>query len=155
MQRSHVIVTSYVFRNGNVDFERLQKLVSMIGKEHLVLDLSCRRYEDGYYIMTDRWQKKTQVCLTGETLEELRSYCDEFLIHAVDVEGRQSGVEKELLTFLGQNVSCPITYAGGIHNQEDLFYIESCGAGKIDFTIGSALDLFGGSLAYKNMLKYR
>ena len=155
MGASHVIVTSYVFRNGNVDFERLQKLVSMIGKEHLVLDLSCRRYEDGYYIMTDRWQKKTRVCLTGETLEELRSYCDEFLVHAVDVEGRQSGVEKELLSFLGQNVSCPITYAGGIHNQEDLFYIESCGAGKIDFTIGSALDLFGGSLAYKNMLKYR
>lgn len=155
MGASHVIVTSYVFRDGTVDLRRLEKLTSLIGKEHLVLDLSCRRYEDGYYIMTDRWQKKTDVCLDQETLHMLRGYCDEFLIHAVDVEGKQGGVEKELLSFLGQHMDCPITYAGGIHDQEDLFFIESCGAGKLDFTIGSALDLFGGPLAYRDMLKYR
>ena len=152
---SHVIVTSYVFRNGAVDFERLKALSALTGKDRLVLDLSCRRYEDGYYIMTDRWQNKTNVRLTTETMLMLQDYCDEFLVHAVDVEGRQNGVERELVSFLGHENICPVTYAGGIHSMEDLAYLESEGQKRLDFTIGSALDLFGGNLVYQDMLKYR
>lgn len=155
MGASHVIVTSYVFRNGILDYDRLKKLVSKVGKKHLVLDLSCRKYADGYYIMTDRWQKKTQICLNEQTVDDLRNYCDEFLIHAVDVEGKQNGVERSLISFLGQLSECIVTYAGGIHGREDLEYIEKLGNGQLDFTIGSALDLFGGSLPYKDMQNYR
>lgn len=155
MGASHVIVTSYVFRNGAVDFERLKALSALTGKDRLVLDLSCRRYEDGYYIMTDRWQNKTNVRLTTETMLMLQDYCDEFLVHAVDVEGRQNGVERELVSFLGHENICPVTYAGGIYSMEDLAYLESEGRKRLDFTIGSALDLFGGNLVYQDMLKYR
>lgn len=152
---SHVIVTSYVFREGVVDYDRLKSLSRQIGREHLVLDLSCRRYEDGYHIVTDRWQNKTKELLCAETMEHLHEYCDEFLIHAVDVEGRQEGVERQVVSLLGECAPCPVTYAGGIRSQEDIDYIESAGCKRMDFTIGSALDLFGGAIPYKNMLKYR
>jgi phosphoribosylformimino-5-aminoimidazole carboxamide ribotide isomerase len=148
MGASHVIVTSYVFRDGIVDFERLAALSSQIGRGHLVLDLSCRRYEDGYYIVTDRWQKKTKEKLTKETMEHLREYCDEFLIHAVDVEGKQQGIEKKVISMLGEWQTADVTYAGGIRSMEDLEYIKEAGKGHIDFTVGSALDLFGGKLPY-------
>lgn len=154
MGASHVIVTSYVFKNGVIERDCLKRLSSLVGKEHLVLDLSCRRYEDGYYIMTDRWQNKTDVLLNAETMQMLEEYCDEFLVHAVDVEGKQGGVEKELVSFLGKSSSCPVTYAGGIHDWEDIHYIEGCGNGRLDFTVGSALDLFGGNLPYVQMRQY-
>ena len=148
MGASHVIVTSFVFREGMVDYERLKALSSLIGKEHLVLDLSCRRYEDGYYIVTDRWQKRTTECLNAENMEKLLQYCDEFLVHAVDVEGKQSGIDQEVIRILAEDIRCPVTYAGGIHSLKDLEFIQSAGHGKIDFTIGSALDLFGGTIPY-------
>lgn len=149
---SHVIVTSFVFRDGMVDFQRLKQLKSLIGKEHLVLDLSCGFYGDDYYIVTDRWQNVTKERLNGETLQHLSEYCDEFLIHAVDVEGKSAGIEKNVIKILGNNYILPVTYAGGIHNYEDISYIEKMGKNLVDFTIGSALDLFGGSICYKDIV---
>lgn len=149
---THVIVTSYVFRQGRVDYDRLEALSRQIGKEHLVLDLSCRYIEDDYYIVTDRWQKVTQEHMTKETLEKLSRYCDEFLVHAVDVEGKASGVEKEVVRRLGEYQGLPVTYAGGIHEMEDIRWIKKAGNGKVDYTVGSALDLFGGNIPYRQLL---
>ncbi len=154
MGASHVIVTSYVFRDGQIDYDRLRKLSGQIGKEHLVLDLSCRNYEGTYYIVTDRWQKRTQKEFCQHTLEELAQYCDEFLVHAVDVEGKQSGIEKPVIQILAEADTRPVTYAGGIHSIQDLSYIKEHGQDRIDFTIGSALDLFGGSIPYQTMKQY-
>lgn len=146
---SHVIVTSYVFKNGTFHRENLEKLVSAAGKEHVVLDLSCRKKEDGYYIVTDRWQKFTDVRLTPEILDELAGSCDEFLIHGVDVEGKSSGMEKELVRMLAAWDGIPVTYAGGIGSLDDLERFREASRGRLDFTIGSALDLFGGSVPYE------
>ncbi len=150
---SHVIATSYVFRDGQVNFENLRRLVSETGREHLVLDLSCRKKEDGYYIVTDRWQKFTEVRLSHGVLDELAGYCDEFLIHAADVEGKASGIEKELAKMLGSWQGIPLTYAGGVGSYEDLELLKSLGQGRIDVTVGSALDLFGGPLSYRRILE--
>lgn len=151
---SHVIVTSYVFQNGGVNYERLNKLVRTVGKEHLVLDLSCRKKEDGYYIVTDRWQKYTKVKLEKKTLDEFADYCDEFLIHAVDVEGKAEGIEEELAAILGEWGKIPVTYAGGVHSFEDLEKLKKLGRGKVNVTIGSALDLFGGKMGFEEVLRY-
>lgn len=148
MGASHVIVTSFVFRGGMVDYDRLSSLSALVGSGRLVLDLSCRRYEDGYYIVTDRWQKRTEERLTVETMERLAEYCDEFLVHAVDVEGKSAGVDKSVTSILAAYRGRPVTYAGGIHSKEDISFLEREGAGRIDFTVGSALDLFGGSISY-------
>lgn len=149
---SHVIVTSYVFSDGVFRMENLEKLVHTIGREQLVLDLSCRKKEDGYYVVTDRWQRFTQVKVTPETLETLAGYCDEFLIHGVDVEGKGAGMETELVRMLGEWDKIPVTYAGGIGSLSDLEEFEKISGGKADFTIGSALDLFGGTIPY-NVVK--
>lgn len=151
---SHVIVTSFVFREGKVDFKRLQKLVSETGRERLVLDLSCRAREGRYWVVTDRWQRFTSTCVDEETIEELGAYCSEFLVHGVDVEGRMSGIEEDLVRLLGANCALPMTYAGGARSLEDLDRVESLGAGKVDLTIGSALDLFGGQVAYADVLAW-
>ena len=151
---SHVIVTSYVFRDGRIDYERLEKLLKEAGKEHLVLDLSCRRRGEDYYIVTDRWQKFTQVRLTEQALDELSGFCSEFLIHAVDVEGKAGGIEKELAALLGNWGKLPVTYAGGVHSYADLEELKRLGNGRVNVTIGSALDLFGGELAFEKVLKY-
>lgn len=148
---SHVIVTSYVFKDGTFHRENLEKLVKAAGKEHVVLDLSCRKKEDGYYIVTDRWQKFTDVRLTPEVLDELAGSCDEFLIHGVDVEGKSSGMETELVRMLAGWNGIPVTYAGGIGSLEDLERFREVGGGRLDFTIGSALDLFGGSVPYETV----
>lgn len=150
---SHVIVTSFVFRNGQLNYDNLEKMVRAVGKEHLVLDLSCRRKEGKYYIVTDRWQKFTDVVLTPEVLDSLSSYCDEFLIHAVDVEGKASGIETELVRMLGEWNGIPVTYAGGVGTFDDLERLKKYGKGKVNVTIGSALDLFGGSMSYEKVLK--
>lgn len=149
---SHVIVTSYVFSNGKIDYDNLKKIYSVTGKEHLVLDLSCRKKDNSYYIVTDRWQKFTDVAVNMEVLEELSQYCDEFLIHAVDVEGKNSGVEKQLAQLLGDFGTIPVTYAGGISGIDDIEIIRQSGKGKLDFTIGSSLDIFGGTLKYRDIV---
>lgn len=153
MGASHIIVTSYVFRDGMIYMERLKRMASLLGKEHLVLDLSCRYAGDDYYIVTDRWQKVTKVKMNQQTLEMLAEFCDEFLIHAVDVEGKASGVEKEVVRRLGERRLLPVTYAGGIHSLEDIDWIREAGNGFVDFTVGSALDLFGGTLPYQELLQ--
>ncbi len=149
---SHIIVTSYVFRDGMVDMERLKRLNQKIGKEHLVLDLSCRFVSDDYYIVTDRWQKVTKERMNRETLVHLAEYCDEFLVHAVDVEGKASGVEKEVVQRLGKDSVIKATYAGGVHSMEDIQWIREKGNEKVDFTVGSALDLFGGKIPYTSLI---
>ena len=152
---SHVIVTSYVFKNGEIQWENLENLCAAVGKEHVVLDLSCRKKDDKYYILTDRWQTFTNVVLDEAILEKLSGYCDEFLVHGVDVEGKASGIESELIEILSEETKIPVTYAGGISSLEDLEKIREIGKGKIDFTIGSALDLFGGKIPYQTIRNYR
>lgn len=152
---SHVIVTSWVFSDGQIDLGRLAELVSETGTEHLVLDLSCRRRGGDYFIVTDRWQKFTEVRITAETLAELAGYCDEFLVHAADVEGKCSGIEVDLVEMLARFTSIPTTYAGGVRNLEDLELINRLGGGRLDATIGSALDIFGGnSITYAEAVKF-
>ena len=151
---SHVIVTSYVFRDGCIHYENLHKLVRETGKEKLVLDLSCRMKNGNYHIVTDRWQKYTDVVLNHEILDELSSYCDEFLIHAVDVEGKAEGIEEKLVEILGKWNKIPITYADGVHSFDDLRRLKELGHDKIHVTIGSALDLFGGPMRFEEVLSY-
>lgn len=151
---SHVIVTSYVFQNGKIHYDRLQKLADTVGKEHLVLDLSCRKADGAYYVMTDRWQKFTQETVTAALLDELSAYADEFLIHAADVEGKASGIETELVKMLGSWGKIPVTYAGGVGSFQDLDTLRVYGQNRLHVTIGSALDLFGGTMAYEKVLEY-
>ena len=152
MGASHIIVTSYVFRDGMIDMGRLRQMSALIGKEHLVLDLSCRFAGDECYIVTNRWQMVTSERMNQDTLNRLAEYCDEFLVHAVDVEGKASGVEREVVERLGRERVLPVTYAGGVHSLEDIEWIRSAGNGFVDFTVGSALDLFGGPIPYKSLL---
>ena len=142
---SHVIVTSWVFQGGNVDWERLADLVKAIGRERLVLDLSCRRRGGNYFVVTDRWQKFTELTISKQTLKKLAAYCAEFLVHAVDVEGLCRGIDRELVKNLGEWSPIPAIYAGGANSLADLEEVTRLGRGKIDLTIGSALDIFGGT----------
>jgi phosphoribosylformimino-5-aminoimidazole carboxamide ribotide isomerase len=142
---SHVIVTSWVFREGRVDWARLHELVKAISKNQLVLDLSCRKRDGKYFVVTDRWQKFTELEVSAQTLQQFSTYCAEFLIHAVDVEGLCHGIDGELVQKLGQWTPLPMTYAGGANSLSDLEEVTRLGGGKVDLTIGSALDIFGGS----------
>ena len=151
---SHVIVTSYVFKDGKISYENLEKMVKSVGKEHLVLDLSCRKKDGDYYVVTDRWQKFTDMKLDLDALRELGSYCDEFLIHAVDVEGKAKGIETELVQLLAEYGEIPMTYAGGVGSFKDLDALRQYGKNYLDVTIGSALDLFGGTMEYEKVLAY-
>ncbi|MCR5667129.1 MAG: phosphoribosylformimino-5-aminoimidazole carboxamide ribotide isomerase [Eubacterium sp.] len=150
---SHVIVTSYVFSDGKINYDRLQELTKAVGKEHLVLDVSARKKGDDYYVVTDRWQKFTNEIICERFLDELSSYADEFLIHAVDVEGKNSGIEHELAQMLGAWGKIPLTYAGGISSMEDIDTIYRLGHGRINVTIGSAMDTFGGHLQLEEVLE--
>ncbi len=153
---SHVIVTSYVFKDGNIFMQNLKKLAGVTGRPGLVIDLSCRLKEDGsYYIVTDRWQKFTSVRLDESLLTELSGYCDEFLVHAVDAEGKADGIEENLALLLGKWNGLPITYAGGISSFDDLHKLKTAGNGKLDFTVGSALDIFGGSMDFNSVMSFR
>lgn len=153
MGASHVIVTSYVFTDGEIQYERLKKLSDVVGRERLVLDLSCRKRENAYYIVTDRWQKFTKQPLDSELLERLSSFCDEFLVHAVNVEGTKNGVDEELLALLSTESKVPVTYAGGIGTMQDIEAIRCIGENRVNFTVGSALDLFGGTLKFAEIAK--
>ncbi|KAL3642686.1 Phosphoribosylformimino-5-aminoimidazole carboxamide ribotide isomerase [Castilleja foliolosa] len=151
---SHVIVTSYVFKNGVVDFERLKELANAVGKQRLVLDLSCRKKGDRYAVVTDRWQKFTDVYLDQKVLDFLANYADEFLVHGVDVEGKKLGIDEELVELLGKQSPIPVTYAGGVTVMADLERIKIAGRGRVDVTVGSALDIFGGNLSYKDVVTW-
>jgi phosphoribosylformimino-5-aminoimidazole carboxamide ribotide isomerase len=152
---SHVIVTSWIFRDGRVEWERLKELVARIGKERLVLDLSCRRRGADYFVVTDRWQKFTEVILNRETLGRMAEFCDEFLVHAVDVEGLCRGIDVELVEKLAGWTPIPATYAGGAKSLEDLDTVTRLGKGRIDLTIGSALDIFGGTgVSYQECVEF-
>ncbi len=152
---SHIIVTSYVFHDGLLDRARLRDLKHMVGKKHLVLDLSCRWRDDGYYVVTDRWQKFTQLQISEPVLNELSAYCDEFLVHAVDVEGKCMGIDTRLLEVLATTIPVPTTYAGGVSTLSDLEQIRTAGQGRIDVTVGSALDIFGGTgLGYRDVVAF-
>jgi phosphoribosylformimino-5-aminoimidazole carboxamide ribotide isomerase len=152
---SHVIVTSWVFREGHVDWSRLGELVKTVGKNRLVLDLSCRRRGKKYFVVTDRWQKLTEVTISLDTLQKLAGSCAEFLIHAVDQEGLRRGIDRELVKQLGQWTPIPTTYAGGANSLADLEEVTRLGRGKVDLTIGSALDIFGGTgVKYDDVVKF-
>ena len=150
---SHVIVTSYVFKDGKISWKNLNRMKDTVGKENLVLDLSCRKKDGKYYIVTDRWQKFTEVIVTLETMEELGNYCDEFLVHAVDVEGKARGVETELAALLGAYRGNPVTYAGGVGSMNDIENLRKYGKDRLDVTVGSALDLFGGRIPFTELIK--
>lgn len=197
---SHVIVTSWVFREGRMDEQRLAELVKIVGKQRLVLDLSCRKHFKGtsleisvpplhepyapphpgplldfaeereeasqrsanseskcaeYLVVTDRWQKFTNLAIKRETLGNLAKFCAEFLVHAVDVEGLCRGIDKDLVSLLGEGSPIPTTYAGGASSLADLEEVTRLGRGRIDLTIGSALDIFGGSgVRYEDVVTF-
>lgn len=151
---SHIIVTSYVFKDGKVNFDNLEKLKKAVGKEHIVLDLSCRKKGEDYYVVTDRWQKFTDMKLSPEVFDRLSSCCDEFLVHAVDVEGKARGVEEKLARMLGEWGKITLTYAGGIGSFDDLDKLKTLGKGRLNFTVGSALDIFGGNMDFEKVVQY-
>lgn len=151
---SHVIVTSFVFKDGRINMENLERMRAAVGKERLVLDLSCRMRDGKYYIVTDRWQKFTDEAVDERILDMLAGYCDEFLIHAVDVEGKSQGIEKRLVRELGGwNKTVPITYAGGVGSYEDIRLLKELGGSRIHVTVGSALDIFGGELQLDKIME--
>lgn len=152
---SHVIVTSYAFRDGRVDADRLAALVKVVGKDRLVLDLSCRRRGDDYVVVTDRWQKFTDETVGEATLARLGRSCAEFLVHGVDVEGKRAGIEEPLVEMLGRWSPVPMTYAGGARTLADLDRVNVLGQGRVDLTIGSALDIFGGDVAYRDVVAWQ
>lgn len=144
---SHVIVTSWLFdAEGHFLPERLAAMSAAVGTERLVLDLSCRaRAEGGWVVAMNRWQTLTDLQVSAVTLRELASCCAEFLVHAVDVEGKCGGIDESLTVFLGENCPIPVTYAGGIESLATLKRIDELSGGRVDATVGSALDLFGGT----------
>jgi phosphoribosylformimino-5-aminoimidazole carboxamide ribotide isomerase len=152
---SHIIVTSWVFREGRVDWQRLDELVKTAGRNRLVLDLSCRKRGENYFVVTDRWQKFTELAISRNALQKLAKSCAEFLVHAVDVEGLCRGIDRELVEKLGEWTTVPTTYAGGANSLSDLEEVARLGQGRIDLTIGSALDIFGGNgVRYADVLKF-
>lgn len=152
---AQLIVTSFIFTDGEIRLDRLEKLFDITGRDRLVLDLSCRRGPDGkYYIVTDRWQKFTNTAITRDTLAFLSDFAGEFLIHAVDVEGKQAGIDTKLLGLLATDSPIPCVYAGGISSFGDIGEIERAGGGRIAYTIGSALDIFGGELSYGEVVAH-
>lgn len=142
---THVIVTSFIFEQGKLSLPKLHKLCQLVGKSQLVIDLSCRKIGNQWFVATDRWQTITDFEINTKNLEEISQYAAELLIHAADVEGLQAGVDEQLITFLSQHVNLPTTYAGGARNLDDLYQVAQLSSGKIDVTVGSALDIFGGT----------
>jgi len=152
---SHVIVTSYVFADGRINHERLTALVQAVGKHRLVLDLSCRSREGKFFVVTDRWQKFTDEEVNAALLQQLADSCDEFLVHGVDVEGLRQGIQEPLITLLGTHSPCAVTYAGGVHQLADLDRVKQLGNGRVDLTIGSALDIFGGAVQFADVVAWQ
>jgi len=151
---SHIIVTSYIFHDGKLDIERLVKLVQAVGKEHIVIDLSCRKRDGKWFVVTDKWTKFSDFEVNEASISYIEKFCDELLIHAVDVEGKRSGMQEELVKDLAQWTSIPTTYAGGVRSLEDLQKFKDLSDGKLHVTIGSALDIFGGDLSYREVVAF-
>ena len=147
-----VIMTSYIFRAGRVRWDRLERVAGRIGPHRLVLDLSCKSRDGEYFVMTDRWQTFTQLKISKRGLARLARYCSEFLVHAVDVEGKQAGVDSDLIVRLAECSPVSTTYAGGVRELADLQRVDELSGGKLDVTVGSALDIFGGTLAYRDVV---
>jgi phosphoribosylformimino-5-aminoimidazole carboxamide ribotide isomerase len=154
MGASHIIITSFVFPDAKFSYERIKELIKITGKDRLVLDLSCRRRGNDFFVVMNKWRTFTDVKVTAETLKQLSNYCDEFLVHSVDVEGKKAGINVELLKILSEALVVPITYAGGITSMADLELIKEAGKKMIDFTIGSALDIFGGTIEYAKVVNW-
>lgn len=154
---SHVIVTSYVFRDGRINMDNLRALTENAGREHVVLDLSCRKRDGLYYICTDRWQKFTDTALSPALLRELSAYSDEFLVHGIDVEGKGNGFDRELVRLLADFAAeneTPVTYAGGIRDMDSLRELSRLGSSRIHATVGSALDIYGGAMSYREAVRF-
>ena len=149
---SHVIVTTFLFKDGEFCVDRLFRLADMVGKDRIVIDLSCRRQFDNYTVVTDRWQHFTKLAVTPDLLAMLEPFCAEFLIHGVDSEGKRNGMEEDLVAMLAEYDGNPVTYAGGIHSWKSLDRFREVSRGRLDYTVGSALDLFGGKLPYRELL---
>lgn len=152
---SHVIVTSYVFRDGDIAWDRVNEMVDAVGRNRLVLDISCRIRNGTYYVCTNRWQRWTQFQVNEENVGRLGELCDELLVHAVDVEGKCAGIDLNLVEKLSHWTPCPTTYAGGATSITDLNLARDAGRGLIDVTIGSALDIFGGPLRYADTVAWQ
>lgn len=143
---SHVIITSALFdTEGKFLQSALDEIVEVVGRDKLVIDLSCRRTAKGWTVAMNRWQTLTNLELTHESLDRLLPFCDEFLIHAADVEGLCGGIDEPLVKMLGDWGKCPITYAGGAASMDDVRLVDDAGQGRVDVTVGSALDIFGGT----------
>lgn len=151
---SHVIVTSYIFQDGKLNWDHLETIVSKIGKERLVIDLSCKERDGKYVVVTNQWRTFSDVEVNAANIAVLESYCDEFLVHAVDVEGKREGVQEKLAAQLAEWTTIPTTYAGGARSIEDLERFREITGGKLDITIGSALDIFGGDLPYREVVAF-
>lgn len=152
MGASHVIVTSFVFKDGVINMDNLERLKRAVGKEKIVLDLSCRRRGDDLYVVTDRWQKFTDEKFDKRLFDELSGYCDEYLVHAADVEGKSAGLDTEVLALLSE-INHINTYAGGISSYDDIKYILDKGKRRVNFTVGSKLDLFGGDMTIEGIIE--
>jgi len=154
---SHVIVTSFAFSDGKIQYDNLEKLVAAVGREHIVLDLSAGMKDGHYLVVTDRWQKYTDAIVDVDLFVKLSEYCDEFLVHGIDAEGKRKGPDFELVNILSavsKAVDVPITYAGGISSMEDIRKIQEISGGRLNFTVGSALDLFGGNMEFDKVVDY-
>jgi len=141
---SKVIVTSYLFPSGKFSLQRLKAISLAVGKEKLVVDISCRRRENRWLVAMNKWQDITDMEVSKESVDMLSEYCSEFLIHAADVEGLCKGIDQDLVSKLGQWVTIPTTYAGGAKDLSDLALVDQLSGGRVDLTYGSALDIFGG-----------
>ncbi len=149
-----VIVTSYLFDRGDFSENRLSAMTDAVGADHLVIDLSAREEADGaWHVVIDRWQTVTDFILTPDIIEELSSSCVEFLIHGTAVEGKKAGIDEGLVELLGQCTGKPVTYAGGIRSLEDIERIRTLGRGRVNFTVGSALDIYGGDLSFEEVVR--
>jgi phosphoribosylformimino-5-aminoimidazole carboxamide ribotide isomerase len=142
---SKIIVTSWLFPDGEFSQTRLASLTQRVSRNRLVVDLSCRRRADQWLVATNRWQTVTSFAISETNLVTLAAYCSEFLIHAADVEGLCTGIDEELVTALGRWSPLPCTYAGGGKHIDDLLLVDRLSGGRVDLTFGSALDIFGGS----------
>jgi phosphoribosylformimino-5-aminoimidazole carboxamide ribotide isomerase len=149
-----IIITSCIFPNGKFSLEKLKAISSEVGREKLVVDLSCYRISNNWTVAINRWQTITDFCITPENLKMISEYCFEFLIHAAGVEGKQQGMDLELIKFLGEHSPIPATYAGGANSLKDFEICNTLSKGKVDLTIGSALDIFGGNVPYEECKSY-
>lgn len=151
---SHVIVTSWIFDENKLSIQKLAELSNKVGRDRLVLDLSCRGRDDSFYVVTNRWQTFTEEKVNADLLGQLAEYCSEYLVHGVDVEGKSQGIQEDLIAVLGEHSPLPVTYAGGVARLSDLDLVKALGNNRVDLTIGSALDIFGGNIPYESVLEW-